>query len=137
MQISTCVRMAVNPCPVVTVRPGPAPTREYSDFGRWLQAEFDRRGWSRARFAADADISPNLVPSLLYRPTRPKADTCLAIARGLGLPLYRVLEAAGLPWDGLAGIPCDDVRRQILARVERMTDKEAADLLKRLCPTTR
>lgn len=97
-------------------------------FGEWLVEQLERRGKSQAQFAADTGISDGTIGWWLYH-SRPNPASCHRIADALGVPAWIVLEAAGHPFDGLQGVPADDVRRQILRQVERMTTEQAIALL--------
>ena len=72
----------------------PAPPSRDPDFGVWLSAELERRGWSRFHFAQVADVHASMV----YRWTegqRPEPAQCEKIAAGLNVDLDIVLAAAG------------------------------------------
>jgi len=99
-------------------------------FGHFLADALNDRHWSKVQFAERSGVSVNSIASWLYHDNRtPKPDKCALIAVGLGVPLWRVLESAGHPYDGMLGVPATDARAALWRRIERMTDDEAAALL--------
>lgn len=98
-------------------------------FGVWLAEHLNQRGWNQAQFAETIGVLSGTVATWLYRETPPRIEACAQIATGLGVPLWRVLEAAGRPYDGLQGVPANDLRRRLWAKIERMSDDEVLRLL--------
>ncbi|WP_439675975.1 helix-turn-helix domain-containing protein [Embleya sp. MST-111070] len=82
------------------------------------------RGGGRARFAADAKISPSTVSRILLRQSIPDPSVLKKIADGLGDPLGEVLLRAGV---------VDESQLQRAARpvpmADRISPEEAADRL--------
>ena len=89
-------------------------------FGVWLADQLEERGWNQTEFAEKSGIPEGNVGTWLRR-KRPSAERCVDIATALGVPVWRVLEVAGYPWDGMVGVPNDDVRREIMLRLELAT----------------
>jgi len=103
-----------------------------SDFGAWLLGEIERKGSNQRQFSIDAEISPQAISHWVFGERVPKIEQCDRMASALKVPLWRVLEAAGLPYEGMKGVPRTDVRRKLWARIERMSDEDAARLLESL-----
>jgi transcriptional regulator with XRE-family HTH domain len=100
-----------------------------SAFGAWLLAEIERTGWNQSQFCAEAEISTRTLAGWLYDGktiTLPNADL---VAKALHTDLWCVLKAAGLPYEGLRKVPRSAVRRDLWARIERMTDDDVHALL--------
>jgi transcriptional regulator with XRE-family HTH domain len=97
-------------------------------FGEWLMEQLDRQGINQAQFAARSGISDGTIGWWLYH-SRPNPASCHRVAEALGVPAWMALEAAGHDYDGLLGVPSDDVRREIMRRLERMTTEEALKVL--------
>jgi transcriptional regulator with XRE-family HTH domain len=97
-------------------------------FGAWLLCQLERKGMTQAEFAQQSGISDGSIGCWLYT-LRPNPASCYRIAGALGLPAWMALEAAGHPCDGLLGVPSDDVRRDIMRRLERLTTEQALYVL--------
>jgi transcriptional regulator with XRE-family HTH domain len=64
------------------------------NFGGWLQAELDKRGWNRLHFATEAGVRPSLVSKWCLNQRIPEPDSCDLIAETLGIDRDIVLAAA-------------------------------------------
>lgn len=107
--------------------------RPLTPFGRFLADELNERHWSKVEFCERAGVSTDTIGSWLYHENRtPKPDKCALIAQGLGVPLWRVLEAAGHPYDGMLGVPRSAARRALWRKIERMSDDEVERMLGQL-----
>lgn len=67
-----------------------------SDFAEWLEAELNKRDWTRADLARRAGISKPQISRIMNREQSPGHSTCTGIAAALGLPPETVYRAAGL-----------------------------------------
>ena len=100
-----------------------------SPFGVWLLDRLARRGWNQQQFCAESGIADSTLANWLYHGNLPRPKTCGLIADALHIPVWRVLEAAGLPYDGLRGIPRNDLRRAVWGKLEAMTDEQVRAIL--------
>ena len=66
------------------------------DFAEWLHQEINKRQWSQADLARNADLSRAVINKLLNGRTYPQPNTLDAIARALKLPTETMYRKAGL-----------------------------------------
>lgn len=64
-------------------------------FGRWVEEQYIRRGWSQRAFTERMGLSAGTVSKWINKNTVPERDTCYAVADALELPVDEVLERAG------------------------------------------
>lgn len=62
----------------------------------YLQKELEARGWSASDLAAKCDITKSNISKLFQNPERiPQTVTLVKLARGLGVPLGRLITLLG------------------------------------------
>ena len=66
------------------------------NFGEWIQAELDARGWRQADLARATHLDSAVISNLINGIRNPGVETCTAIARAFGYPVEFVFRAAGL-----------------------------------------
>lgn len=64
-------------------------------FGEWLLWELNRRDWSQSDFVRRAGLSGGVVSNWINGDRRPKYESCLKIARALGVDPDLVVTKAG------------------------------------------
>lgn len=97
-------------------------------FSEWLQEELDRRGWRQVDLARRSGLPRQTINTLLRGRSEPRAETCLALARGLDLPAETVLMAADLLPEGQ--VPDRDPSLQELMNLmKRMSEDERREIL--------
>ena len=97
-------------------------------FSDWLQGELEKRGWSQAELARRSNLSRSGVNLLITGRNQPRAETCLALARGLGLAPETVLKAADLLPEGEAPDQ-DPTLEELVDLARRMSTEEREELL--------
>jgi transcriptional regulator with XRE-family HTH domain len=65
-------------------------------FIAWLDKQREKHGWTRAKLAKQAGISPTAIYLLARGQRNPGANLCNRLANALGLPREEVYRAAGL-----------------------------------------
>lgn len=61
-----------------------------------MQAELKKRDWSQADLARKSGVSRAVISKIIGKSSRPQPETLQAIARGLMLPAYMVIQEAGV-----------------------------------------
>lgn len=67
-----------------------------NEFVFWLQSEMDKRDWSQADLAREANLSRGAVGNVLRQERDPGKDFLIGIAKALNLPIEEVFRIAGL-----------------------------------------
>jgi transcriptional regulator with XRE-family HTH domain len=62
----------------------------------WLNAELDRRGWSRSEAARRGEFSASMMDKVIGGFANPGLDFCRGIARAFKMPLEDVFRLAGI-----------------------------------------
>lgn len=93
------------------------------NFGEWFMRELNRRDWSQSDFARHVGFSPGVVSNWINSGRRPEFESCLRIARALGVdPDLVVAKAGRIPTKQVRDRPLalSDVRKQfeLLAPIE-------------------
>lgn len=98
-------------------------------FGAWLAGELAARGWSAAELSRRTGwpdrpgaISRNTVGSYVTGKRVPRARSCGAIARGLGLPAEAVMLRAGVAGEADEPAP-DSLRGHARELVNQLPDE--------------
>ena len=72
----------------------------------YLEGELDRLGWTQARLAEEADITPGAISKLFRkRSTRPDLETLSKLARAIKQPLTKLVAAEGYDPGAYQGHP--------------------------------
>lgn len=66
------------------------------DFGDWLQAELNKRGWNQSDLARASHKGRAIINKIVNKTTVPTTETLIALSRGLGLPPETIFRASGL-----------------------------------------
>lgn len=97
-------------------------------FAEWLENELRERGWTQTELARRAGMSRAAISMLVNGRNHPKAETCIALARGFDLPAETVLMAADLLPENQ--VPDRDPSLQELMNLmKRMTEEERREIL--------
>jgi transcriptional regulator with XRE-family HTH domain len=94
------------------------------NFPEWVQAELDKRGWSRLEASRRAEVSASMFDKVINGYANPGPDFCTGVARAFSMPVETVFRHAGL-------LP------EIHAPMEDMTFQEVYDLMRNLTPRER
>lgn len=65
-------------------------------FANWLNAELDRRGWSRSEAARRGEISASALDKVINGYANPGLEFCRGISRAFGMPMEDILHLAGI-----------------------------------------
>ena len=99
-------------------------------FSDWLKSELEKRAWSQAELARRAGLNRATINSLLSGRNHPRAETCLAIARGLDIPPETALKAADLlPETELPDFDKDPTLQELFDIVKRLPKDERQQIL--------
>lgn len=105
------------------------------DFVSWLNAELDRRGWSRSEAARRGGISASMFDKVINGYAKPGLDFCVGVSRAFSVSTVEVLQRAGLipppppktaQWlrlNELWGLLSDEDQERILEIVEAWAQK--------------
>jgi transcriptional regulator with XRE-family HTH domain len=96
------------------------------DFGPFLQAELNKRGWSYSDLARHAGLHISLVSRLARGQRRPTVNALQRCATALALPLSDLLIAAGL-WEEAVAVHEGDEAQALQKYVQYARTKEGED----------
>jgi transcriptional regulator with XRE-family HTH domain len=69
-----------------------------SEFGEWLQAELDKRGWSMRKLALRSGVHPQSVGDAVHRGAVPEVSSIIRMAEVLGEdPVFALRVAGAVP----------------------------------------
>jgi len=95
-----------------------------SQFGDWLNAQLEERGWSQSELARRCNVTSVAISLVVNGERNPGPELCRAIAAALGLPEEKVFRLAGL----LSQLPVDD---------ETLVFQDVYEMMKNLTPAER
>jgi len=64
-------------------------------FSQWLNEKLISKSLTQAQLAKRSGLSRQAISNFVNQVSLPSTESCMALARGLGLPSDQVLEAAG------------------------------------------
>lgn len=100
-----------------------------SGFGRWLQYQLDRRGWTQAEFARVGKFRTSTISNWVRGERIPDPASCDLIADVLGLDIDVVLAAAGHR-PNIEDVDVNSVEAEMVGLVRRIhwTEERAATI---------
>lgn len=90
-------------------------------FVNWLNAELDRRGWSRSEAARRGGISDSMFGKVIGGFANPGIDFCRGVSRAFDVPMEEVFRLAGI----LPARPAGVRERRVGYEVTMNTDVQA------------
>jgi transcriptional regulator with XRE-family HTH domain len=95
-------------------------------FAEWLKEQLQAKGWKRAELARRSGLKEATF-TYIFKGRKPRADTCSAIARALGIEEEEVFRRAGL----LPEKPEDDDKfaEETIERFKRLTVEQRRAVL--------
>jgi transcriptional regulator with XRE-family HTH domain len=112
----------------------PAGVRDnMNHFGEWLRAERDKRGWSQAQVAENAETSVPTISRVETGERSPSRKLVTKIATALGADPREALEALMADTPGLAPAPelepQNELERRAIAAFSKLSDEEQESVL--------
>ncbi|MCD4738336.1 MAG: helix-turn-helix transcriptional regulator [Anaerolineae bacterium] len=99
------------------------------EFSEWLGKEIKSRGWSAANLSRRSGVASAQISRILNRERGIGPDSCLAIARALGVPPVEVFRRAGLLPGNFEVGALSDFTTRVRGVAESMTPAEREELL--------
>jgi len=100
------------------------------EFSHWLSSEIKKLGWNAADLSRRSGVAPAQISRILNKERGVGPDSCLAIARALGIPPVEVFRRAGLlPGDFEVGDDLVEFIAQTRSIAESLTTAERKELL--------
>lgn len=91
------------------------------DFGKWIQKEIDKRGWTQSDLSRESGIHTAAVSYLIGGSRKVGLSSAIGLSKAFNMPLEEILVAAGfMPW-----LEIDSTKEAALIQIfRRLTPKE-------------